>query len=249
MAGKPKPKPIEVFESNIADAERLVLLASALHNQRKNRMRRELRDAVGNTLKLGRKRREGLDCVESDDLFVVIKPGGRLNRSCFAEGELRPLLRQSIVATAAAVEAYVAEKACSFIPSALNGDGLPPRLAAMPVAFVDMLWIEQEYDRRGWGRRRLIAEYLEHEASADPAKIGMVFSTVGVKGFWPMADKHRGVPKGNSEASLRDLAERRNRIAHTGDRSGRGRAALTVADAQRHLEQAKSVVEALEAVL
>jgi len=42
--------PLEVFEDNIADAERLTDLAAALVNTRVRRMRRELRDSVGDAL-------------------------------------------------------------------------------------------------------------------------------------------------------------------------------------------------------
>lgn len=143
--------PIDVFEDNIADAERLLHLARVLTNTRKNRMRRELRGAFGTAMGLPRKHHDQLDCVESAELFVIIKPGatGRCDR--FTEFELRPLLRQAVVATAAAVESYVAEKACTYIGSAMRSDQLPKRLAAMGVNFGQVVAIERRYKHRGWG--------------------------------------------------------------------------------------------------
>jgi hypothetical protein len=104
-----------VFETNIADAERLLSLAQALDNKRIRAMRRELREGFGAAMKLPKRDQDDLDCIESDDLFVIIKPAGALRREDFAEPELRPLLRQAVVSVAAATESYVAEKACGFI--------------------------------------------------------------------------------------------------------------------------------------
>ena len=62
-------------------------------------------------------------------------------------------------------------------------------------------------------------------------------------------DGHQGSLKGSSEQQLRELYKRRNRIAHTGDRVGHKRATLALNEVEGHLENAKSIVEALEAVL
>ena len=88
MAGIAKPKPIDVFEDNIADAERLVALTRALLNTRARRMRRELRDTVGKALSYPRKSWPSLDCVESSDIFVVLKPNGAVIHKHFSEVEL-----------------------------------------------------------------------------------------------------------------------------------------------------------------
>lgn len=108
--GRPvKQTPIKVFEDNISDAERLLMLTTVLINTRTRRIRSELRERLGTAMKIARRRWDELDCVESADLLVVLKPGGAARREHFDEPELRPLLRQAIVAVAAAVESYVAE--------------------------------------------------------------------------------------------------------------------------------------------
>lgn len=247
MAGVPKPKPIDVFEENMAGAERLIVLTKALLNTRTYRMRKERREALGTALALPKKDWDALDWVESTDVFVILKPGGTLVRRHFTEAELRPLLRQAIVAIAAAVESYVAEKACGFISEAFKNP--PERLAALAVSLGDVLAIEDKYQRRKWGYRDLVESFVVREASASPAKIGIVLSTVGKKNFWRSVDKRRGVPQGASVAQLDELATRRNRIAHTGDRIGRKSATLSVAAVEDHFSNAKSIVEALEAVL
>lgn len=247
MAGVAKPTPIEVFEDNIAGAARLIALTKALENTRKYRMRKERREALGVALDLPRKDWDKLDWVESPDVFVILKPDGTFDRSDFTEPELRPLLRQAIVAIAAAVESYVAEKACCYIGDAL--DGMPERLKQVPLSLGAVIEIEERYERRRWGYREVVVDYLLAEASPNPSKIGIVFSTVGKKAFWGSVDSKRSVPKGTSERQLEALAKRRNRIAHTGDRVGYGRATLAVEDVERHFDNAKEIVEALEAVL
>ena len=117
MAGR---TPIQVFEDNITDADRLLHLTRVLLNTRTRQMRTELRDRVGEAMRVPRKKRADLDCVESDDVFLVLKPEGPARREHFAEPQLRPLLRQAVVAIAAAVESYITEKACCFIGDALR---------------------------------------------------------------------------------------------------------------------------------
>jgi hypothetical protein len=247
VAGVKQPKPIEVFEANIADAERLIALTQALLNTRSYRMRRELRESVGQALRLPQRDWDDLDCVESGEVFVVLKGSGFVRREHFDEQELRPLLRQAIVAIAAAVESYVAEKACSCISDAW--DRQPDRLRQLAVSLGDVIDIEAKYQRRKWGYRELVERHLEREASSDPNKIGIVFSTVGKKGFWGKLDAERGVAKGKSHKQLDALAARRNKIAHTGDRVGSKRATLSISEVEEHHSNAKSIVEALERVL
>src|SRR5680860_752012 len=110
MARSPKPSALEAFEANVADAEMLLALSTALKNRRVRRMRAELRERIGEALGVTRGRRGGLDCIESDDLFVVLKTDGRVSRDDLREEALRPLLRQAVVAIAAAIETYVADR-------------------------------------------------------------------------------------------------------------------------------------------
>lgn len=241
--------PLDVFEDNIADADRLIGLTRVLLNTRSRKMRRELRDSFGRMMRLPRRTWQDLDCVESADVFVLLKPDGAAERAHFDEPELRPLLRQAVVAISAAVESYVAEKAASLVSEALRSDPVPPRLAQMAVKFEDVLWVEKNYQRRGWGHRQLIKEHLISEASPDPGQIGKVFSTVGQSGLWAKVDKQRRVAKGTSETQARALAERRNRIAHAADRAGGGRAQLTLSEVESFYDNAKSIVEAMDSVI
>jgi hypothetical protein len=242
-----KPQPIDVFEDNIAGAEQLIGLTKGLLNTRKRAMRRERREALGVALRLPKRDWDDLDWVESSDVFVILKPDGTMTRENFAEQQLRPLLRQAVVAIAAAVESYVAEKACCYIGSALKDP--PERLRGMSVSLGDIFEIDTKYKRRGWGYRDILEDHLIREASAAPSKIGIVFSFVGQKDIFKRVDARRHVPKGTSERQLDDLATRRNRIAHTGDHIGRKRATLAVEEVETHHANAKSIVESLEAVL
>ena len=243
--GRPrKLTPIEVFETNIADAERLLSLARALDNKRLRRMRRELREGFGSAMKLSRRDQERLDCVESDDLFVIIKPEGALTRGDLAEQELRPLLRQAVVSIAAATESYVAEKASSYIGDAL--DGAPDKLRDVRVTLGEVFDIEQTLKRRRFGWRRIVQERIERDAGSAPNKIDAVFGLVGKLVPWGKIDDRRHVRRGESRKQMEALAKRRNRIAHTGDRVGAKRAAITLGEAEGHLENAKAIVEALE---
>jgi RiboL-PSP-HEPN len=247
MTRKRQPRPIDVFENNVADAERLLALTQALVNTRQRRMRAERRTSFGEILRIPAKHRHKLECVESDDVFVLLKPDGAVRREHFTESELRPLLRQAIVAISAAVEAYVTEKAQTYIASAMKEP--PRRLREVALSLGDVIDIEAKYKRRGWGYRDLVEDFIEREASSSPSKIGIVMSAVGRGKYWPTVDAKRGVKKGTSEQQLGELYRRRNRIAHAADRVGAGRAALEIDDVEEHYSKAKEIVETLDAVL
>jgi len=171
-----------------------------------------------------------------------------LIRDDFADEALRPLLRQAIVAIAAAVETYVADQAICMIGSALDLDPLPKGLRELSVSMAEVLDLER-YQRRGWGHRRLLEDHLRQEASAAPSKIGQVFGTVGVEKLWRQVDAERKVKKGASETQMDALAKRRNQIAHSADWIGRGRAALGKDEVAAFEHDAREIVEAIDAVL
>ncbi|MFB6829275.1 hypothetical protein [Streptomyces hydrogenans] len=64
--------------------------------------------------------------------------------------------------------------------------------------------------------------------------------------MFPEIDKIRKVGKGSSTAELERIVERRNLIAHTADRSGRGRAPIAVAEVEADLAIIKAIIGALD---
>lgn len=108
-----------------------------------------------------------------------------------------------------------------------------------------------DYKRPGWAYRKLLTKQIEQMASAKPNRIGDVLEVVGKKDktLWKKVDSARGVEAGFSCGQLEELVERRNRIAHAGDRTGRGKAQLRVKEVALHVKNAREIVEALDAVL
>jgi hypothetical protein len=91
-------------------------------------MRKELREKVGVAMNLPSRDHDQLDCFESEDLFVVIKPGSAIDRGHVSN--LEPLLRQSVVASCAALETYFADVACNRVGVLVRTPGvLPARLS------------------------------------------------------------------------------------------------------------------------
>lgn len=243
-----KRAPLEVFEENLADAHQLIELTGALANYRKYRTRREKRDALGRALGLRKRDWDSLDGVESPQAFIILKPGGDLDRSQFTEEALRPLLRQAVVAICAAVETYVLAKASDLVGAALDQEAVPKRLCDTPLTIGQVVEIERRYKRRRWGYRDVIEDHLRELASAHPDQIGKVFSAVGIEKLWSQVDGRRGLRRGRSAGEMKDLVERRNRIAHAADWVGGGRAHLTVDEVERFYENAKAVVEAIDRI-
>jgi hypothetical protein len=238
------PKPLAVFEENIADAEALLKFADGLLTQRQQRVRKERRERIGRALGMNQAARDQLDGAESDHLFVVLKPDSPFTREDFTEPALSPLLRQAVVAVSAAIETWVADRASEFVSEALRTR--PDRLARVPLDLKAILELDEKYERRTWGYRQVLIGHIEGMASPASGQIGQVFALVGQPIKWPAVDNHRGLEKGQSERDLDEIYRRRNQIAHAADRSGRTRRTITADEVRGYVSKARSVIEALE---
>jgi hypothetical protein len=243
-----RPTARDAFDLNFDDAQRLVDLAGSLANQRVRRMRAEKRGSVGSALRIPRKHHATLDCIESDDFFGVFLPGSKLDREFFTEQGLRPLLRQSVVAACAALETFVADRVMERFLPALRGDDPPARLLALTMTIAEWQDISA-YQRPSYALRRVFESKIREEhASASPSQIAKAFSIVGEKDLWKRVDGRRKVARGISAETLERIVERRNLIAHTGDRKGHGRAAISIDEVRGDLNCVRSIVDALDAL-
>ncbi len=164
------------------------------------------------------------------------------------EPPARALLRQAIVAAAAAVESYVAVKAAACLPDALAAKKLPDRLGKLEMPLEKALTAARGRSPRS-AFQSWAAQALEDQASADPGVIGAVFSAVGEGKILQRCDSERMVDRGTSERQMKELASRRNQIAHRGDRTAQGRRKLAVNHVETHVRNARQVAEALEKIL
>jgi hypothetical protein len=238
------PKPLAVFEENIADAEALLKFADGLLTQRQRRLRKERREGIGRALGINKAERDQLDGAESGHLFVVLKPDSPFTREDFTQPALSPLLRQAVVAVSAAIETWVADRASEFVSEALRIR--PDRLARVPLDLKAVLELDEKYERRTWGYRQVLIAHIEGMASPASGQIGQVFALVGRPIKWPVVDNLRGLEKGQSERDLDEIYRRRNQIAHAADRSGRTRRTIKADEVRDYVSKARSVIEALE---
>lgn len=74
-------------------------------------------------------------------------------------------------------------------------------------------------------------------------------SLIGVQNWSKQLDQLRGVPAGQTVEFLEQITSRRNRIAHSADRQGFGRAQLTIEEARDGLDSIVSVVGAMESLI
>jgi hypothetical protein len=209
-------------------------------------MRREKREKVGAALGIGKRQFDHLDCVESDDLFVVLKPGSKLERTDFAD--VRPLLRQALVAGCAALETYVADRVMELLGNQLRAKDKPKGLLSIPMSVHDWYRINERYERTTWGVREVVEQHVRLQASPSPSKIGEMFEIVGVKKITSETDRYQKQKIGTTRDRLEVIYERRNKIAHEGDRRGRGRASLTVDEVKTDLDEVTAIVAAIDAI-
>ncbi|MFF6888728.1 HEPN domain-containing protein [Streptomyces sp. NPDC012421] len=246
MGAPPKMSARDAFNLNMQDAEMLVELAKLLSNQRVRRMRVELRQRLGSALSLPQKYWDDLECLENERVFVTFKPGHAEWRERLDEPNLRPLLRQALVAACAAIETFCADRVMELYPAAIKKDPPPSRLLELSLTVDDYLAIEKKYTKKGWGLRQVVELEVRQRASPAPAQIGQLFSLVDKKKLFTQIDKIRKVAKEASTQELDRIVERRNLIAHTGDRSGRGRATISVAEVEADLAIIVEIIDALD---
>lgn len=249
MPGVKKPTPIEAFDSTMEDARHLAKLVDGFTNRRVHRMRTELRGRIGDALRLSAKHQAELDCLQSADVFLIFMPGSSLTRDDFVDA--RPLLRQAVVAACAAFETYLGDKVMSNIgPLLRSTETLTPRLRRVPLTLGDFIDIEEQYERTRFGIRHLIVEpYVREAASTASSKVGELLSAIGIDNWAKKVDGQRNVAQGDTVKFLDSLTVRRNKIAHEGDRLGRSRADLSVAQVRDYLEGLNSIVQALEVLI
>lgn len=246
MGNKPKQSAREAFDLNIGDAKMLVEFARLLSNQRRRRMRVELRERIGSALDIPQRQWDDLDCLQNDRAFMIFMPGHASWRERLDEASLRPLLRQALVAACAAIETFCADRVMERYGSAVRNRPAPPRLLALAMTVEDYLFIDKKFKRRGWGLRQVVELEIRRRASPAPAQIGELFSLVGEKDLMKRVDTRRGVAKGSSAAALERIVKRRNLIAHMGDRKGRGRAAITIDEVATDLDCVAGIISALD---
>jgi hypothetical protein len=231
----------------MADADVLLKYVHAFRNERKRAMRQELKERIGDALKVPAKDRRSMNCLESDRLFVVFKDGQDLGPAEFAD--LRPLLRPAIVAACAAFETYLADRVMEHVSAALKADEVPRRLQQIPLTVGTWLEIEQRYERRQWGIRPVIEQFVRQSSSTAPSKVGETLGIIGFKNWASIIDKSRKVPGGATVEQLEAITNRRNLIAHAADRQGQGRARLEHEEAALMLERIRDIAKALDLAL
>ena len=209
-------------------------------------MRRELRERLGDALSIPQKRWDDLECLENERVFVTFKPGHAGWRDRLTDVDLRPLLRQALVAGCAAVETFCADRVMERYSAAVKQAPPPSRLLELSLTVDQYLTIQGKYQKMGWGLRQVVEMEVRQRASPAPAQIGQLFALVGEKGLLARVDKRRKVSKGATEAELNRIVDRRNLIAHTGDRSGRGRAVITTAEVEADIGILISIIDALD---
>jgi len=79
--------------------------------------------------------------------------------------------------------------------------------------------------------------------------MGDLMAMLGISKWASHLDQARDVPPQTTETFLKMVSKRRNRIAHTGDRSGRTRAQITSEEVTEILVGLRSVVTGLDGIV
>ncbi|MGC0319363.1 hypothetical protein [Kitasatospora acidiphila] len=143
------------------------------------------------------------------------------------------------------VETFCADRVMERYSAAMKQKPPPDRLLELSLTVDDHLTIQKKA-KPGLGLRQLVELEVRQRASPAPAQIGQLFSLVGESRLFPRMDVRRKVKKGTSPDELDRIVTRRNRIAYTGDRAGRGRAMIAVSEVEADLVLVSEIVTALD---
>jgi hypothetical protein len=165
----------------------MLAIADGLSDVRIQRMRSDQKQTLGAALKVPSVERGLLERAEGKEAWVIIKPGAGLRRDMFGRDALTPLVRQSVVVIAAAVEVYVASSVNRALAAMLSTSGLPAIT------------------------RERLAKEVETRTSAAPRRIGEAFARIGIK---VDLGTIRGEDGATASEVLGQLSVMRNRIAH-----------------------------------
>jgi len=179
--------PLHDLYANLEDAERMLAFAAGLSDIRVRRMRADQKQTLGAALHVPSDRRESLERAEGAEAWIIIKPGANLRRDMFGAEALKPLVRQSVVVAAAAVEVYIAARVNGILQEMLASPALSP------------------------AAREVLVNAIEIRSSAAPSMIRGAFRRLGID-----VDLTKIRIEDGALASdvLGQLAEVRNRIAH-----------------------------------
>lgn len=92
----------------------------------------------------------------------------------------------------------------------------------------------------------MIKPFVNEKASMAPKPLGELMALIGVKDWSRRIDKARDVERGNTVSDLDRISKRRNKIAHQGDRDGRGRAGINLKYVQNELAVLEAVAKAMD---
>jgi len=244
---------LEAFELSIGDAVWMIELAEALDNQRKKRLYRQTRERLGEALRMPRGDWDSIDVVESDDFFIVIKPGADITRKSLEDRSA--LLRHAVVAACAATETYFADKITELVRPSLWSVNtattpLPRNLREIPLTVGDMVDIDHSFEKRRRGlTETVVVPFIQLKASVDPTGLGQILALTPVKSFFTTVDRHLDWERGYCQTRMSAIAKRRNVIAHTGDRQGRGRNTLSIEETRDMTDDLTAIVHAAERIL
>ena len=127
---------------------------------------------------------------------------------------------------------------------------VPRRLGKLQLTLDEWMFIDKTYGYKRRGLREVVVEpAIRQLSSANPNRVGELLSMLGVTQWTQKVDTERGVKKGDTQQTLDRIRCRRNKIAHEGDRRGRGRVPISVDEVNADLANLESIVAAIEAIL
>jgi hypothetical protein len=248
----PKPTPMEAFDLNMSDAIWMIELAEALDNQRPKGVYSNTRESLGTALRMTKSERDGFEVTESADFFVIIKPGSAMSRDSLQDRTA--LLRHAIVAACAATETFFADLIVDLVRPQLHAHRtrhttLPRKLRDVTLTVGDAVDLDHRYKSRRGLTEQVVGPYIRDKASVHPDSLGPLLQLAGHSDALKRIDRELQHEKGWSYQRMSEIAQRRNRIAHTGDRQGRGRKHLSAEEARSITDDLTAIVRAAEALL
>ena len=152
------------------------------------------------------------------------------------------------ILTCTALESYVGDRVMEAVGSASRSSKVPSRLQEIRMTVGEHLGILAAYQRTGWGLRPILEREVRRVASPAPDQVEKAFSLIGYDNVLHKVDRKLNQRSDAARKDLQRIYDRRNRIAHHGDRVGRGRAHISVDEVRADIDEMERIAKALHEV-
>jgi hypothetical protein len=212
---------LTLFNQNFAVAESLLQLYQLFNGLKKTDLKEPLRLAICSFW--GAPDNTVIQPAVNDRVMVMARAAMPVPESLTLEGGLDFLLRETVVVSCTALEAFFWDVLRENVLTVVRArrTGADESLRNLQFTLGDYISIQQ-YDDPDLRLQQIILKNFERGTLYDVGSIEKIAQTLTIKKFWEEIERIAGTSAKGLKTSIGELINRRNQIAHRADRPDDG---------------------------